>query len=427
MDGIAPRVAPGVAEGQEYGLGGAWGDAGKPTAGKSWRSFDRGRVCGDGPCSRTTVREAAQSYAVGPPYVIHARDAVPLARAWLRAVPDVHAQYPYLLAEMYAYSMAAANLSLPHAQVHHLMVSNAQAGGEGWDWVDSVPREQIRGGAADSTPPLATRFDASLPFSNDVHPPGPARPPWCTSASGTRRAARSSANPCRTTPSRAMEASSPSTPARRPPRPSVPGAGKPSARVAVLCNVAAAASGAARLQATVLPEARPRDVERARTMPAQWRSGLVIYARWPLVAVTQRHRGRAHQFPPSSSTSFDSTAPVSPVPLTPLGRTRPAPAPRTSATCSSSSLKVDGFGGGGARETPAQSPGLRAGRGLRPDEAAGRGGAGAAARCGTGGGAERCGAGGGARRGTGGGGAAARAPSGGAAGRPAWAGSAAWA
>ena len=85
-------------------------------------------------------------------------------------------------------------------------------------------------------------------------------------------------------------------------------------------------------------------------------------------------------------------------------------------TCSSSSLKVDGFGGGGARETPAQSPGLRGGRGLRPDEAAGRGGAGAAARCGTGGGAERCGAGGGARRGTGGGGAAARAPSGGAAG-----------
>ena len=89
LDGIAERVAPGVAEGQEYGLGGAWGDAGKPTAGKSWRSFDRGRVCGDGPCSRTTVREAAQSYAVGPPYVIHARDAVPLAKAWLRHEPKI--------------------------------------------------------------------------------------------------------------------------------------------------------------------------------------------------------------------------------------------------------------------------------------------------------------------------------------------------
>ena len=74
--------------------------------------------------------------------MIHARDAVPLAKAWLRAVPDVHAQYPYLLAEMYGYSMAAANLSLPHAQVHHLMVSNVGAGGEGWPFVDRLPPER---------------------------------------------------------------------------------------------------------------------------------------------------------------------------------------------------------------------------------------------------------------------------------------------
>ena len=176
LDGLAARVAPDVAVGQEYGLGGAWGDAGKPTAGKSWRGFDRARVCGDGPCARTTAREAGQHYAVGPPYVIHARDAVPLARAWLQAVPDVHTQYPYLLAEMYAYSMVAANLTLPHAQVHHLMISNVQAGGEGWDWIDDVPREQICGGAGDGLPPLATRFDASRPFSNNDHPAGPATP-----------------------------------------------------------------------------------------------------------------------------------------------------------------------------------------------------------------------------------------------------------
>ena len=54
--------------------------------------------------------------------------------------PVVHAQYPYLLAEMYAYSMAAANLSVPHAQVHHLMVSNVEAGGEGCE-------ARLRGGA----------------------------------------------------------------------------------------------------------------------------------------------------------------------------------------------------------------------------------------------------------------------------------------
>jgi hypothetical protein len=40
---------------------------------------------------------------------------------------------------MYAYSMAAAHERLPHLQVDHYMVSNAEAGGEGWEWVDSLP------------------------------------------------------------------------------------------------------------------------------------------------------------------------------------------------------------------------------------------------------------------------------------------------
>ncbi|KAH8056762.1 hypothetical protein JL721_9880 [Aureococcus anophagefferens] len=139
LAGLAPVVAPGRPVAQEYGIGGAWGDAGKPDARPSWRAFDRARVCGaDGACTRTTERDAAARYSVGPPYLVHSRDATALAKAWLDAVPAVHAQYPYLLAEMYAYSMAAANLSLPHGQVHHLMVSNTGAGGEGWNWVDGA-------------------------------------------------------------------------------------------------------------------------------------------------------------------------------------------------------------------------------------------------------------------------------------------------
>ena len=61
LDGIAPRVAPGVAVGQEYGLGGAWGDAGKPTAGKSWRSFDRARV---ETCADITFQAAWRFHAI---------------------------------------------------------------------------------------------------------------------------------------------------------------------------------------------------------------------------------------------------------------------------------------------------------------------------------------------------------------------------
>jgi hypothetical protein len=53
----------------------------------------------------------------------------------------VYEDYPYLLAEMYAYSMASAHERLPHLQLDHYMVSNVEAGGEGWDWVDKL--EQV--------------------------------------------------------------------------------------------------------------------------------------------------------------------------------------------------------------------------------------------------------------------------------------------
>ena len=65
-------------------------------------------------------------------------------------MPGVHSQYPHLLAEMYAYSMAAANLSLPHAQLHNYMVSNTGVDmGEGWEWVDG---SDMCEGAGLSTP-----------------------------------------------------------------------------------------------------------------------------------------------------------------------------------------------------------------------------------------------------------------------------------
>jgi hypothetical protein len=48
----------------------------------------------------------------------------------------VYERYPELLAEMYAYSMAAAHEELPHFTAHHWMVSNTFANDEGWPWID---------------------------------------------------------------------------------------------------------------------------------------------------------------------------------------------------------------------------------------------------------------------------------------------------
>ena len=170
-------VSQGYPVAQEYGLGGAWAKSGKPDARPSWRTFSRARVCGDaGKCTKTTPTEADQHYSVGPPYLIQATDARHLSKAWLEAVPEVHAQYPHLLAEMYAYAMAAANLSLPHAQLHNLMVSNVGAGGEAWDWIDTMAPTDVCEGATLSEPPLNTRAQGRGSFSNDEHPPGPAVP-----------------------------------------------------------------------------------------------------------------------------------------------------------------------------------------------------------------------------------------------------------
>ena len=51
----------------------------------------------------------------------------------------VYENYPYLLAEMYAFSMAAAHENLPHLQIDNHMVSAVDAPGEGWPHVDALP------------------------------------------------------------------------------------------------------------------------------------------------------------------------------------------------------------------------------------------------------------------------------------------------
>lgn len=56
----------------------------------------------------------------------------------------MYAKYPSLLAEMYAYSMAAAHVELPHFTLHNLMVSNVHAGDEGWQWVDVLGDDVCR-------------------------------------------------------------------------------------------------------------------------------------------------------------------------------------------------------------------------------------------------------------------------------------------
>lgn len=118
---------------QQYGLGAPW-------VNDNHAKFNRTFICGENsPCRRVPSQNAGgKAYAVGPPYILEVSDLHRLTRTWCEFVPRVYVKYPYLLAEMYGYSMAAAHEELPHLTVDHHMVSEIDAYGEGWKWVDDL-------------------------------------------------------------------------------------------------------------------------------------------------------------------------------------------------------------------------------------------------------------------------------------------------
>jgi len=102
-------VAPGRPAGANYGLG------------DQWLGFNLTSICGPtSRCVTTTKEEVYRHYSAGPPYVIHAHDVPTLSSRWSELVPPTYDQYPLLYAEMFAYSMAAADLDLPHTLVNDL-------------------------------------------------------------------------------------------------------------------------------------------------------------------------------------------------------------------------------------------------------------------------------------------------------------------
>lgn len=115
---IPAHVGKGHPAAQLYGLGAPWAD-------DHHRHFNRTEACGAGsPCLKVVPRYGERHYSVGPPYLVEKDDLVRLTDTWVRMVPLVYGRYPELLAEMYAYSMAAAHENLPHlTMTHHVRPS----------------------------------------------------------------------------------------------------------------------------------------------------------------------------------------------------------------------------------------------------------------------------------------------------------------
>jgi hypothetical protein len=62
---------------------------------------------------------------------------------------------------MYAYSIAAAHLELPHVSLDNYMTSNARAGGEAWPFIDEIDFKDVCAQDLSTT-------DRKLPVSDGI-------------------------------------------------------------------------------------------------------------------------------------------------------------------------------------------------------------------------------------------------------------------
>lgn len=152
---VIKEIALGKPVAQMYGLGAPWTN-------DYHKKFNRTKICGVGsPCLKSDMDFGEAHFAVGPPYIMVKQDLVRLTKTWTEFVPRVFEGYPYLLAEMYAYSMAAAHENLPHFQMYNYMVSAIDASEEGWEFIETLDDVCV--------PPVDGVFFPEKPQPNLLH------------------------------------------------------------------------------------------------------------------------------------------------------------------------------------------------------------------------------------------------------------------
>ena len=91
--------------------------------------------------------KSAKRFAAGPPYIATAKDMYRIVTYWANFVPLVYESFPNLLAEMYAYSLAAMHVHRRPFTALGFMVSitNQYHVKEGWYWIEEQqPSPSIR-------------------------------------------------------------------------------------------------------------------------------------------------------------------------------------------------------------------------------------------------------------------------------------------
>jgi len=113
-----------------------------------------------------TDREIVKNYAAGPPYIAVASDMYKIVKTWAAVVVPVLEFTHDHLSEMFAYSIGAAHVELPHQLAYSFMVSSTTVDkNEGWNPIDkAAPEDVCRYVRSDaSKDPEAAAWAASLP------------------------------------------------------------------------------------------------------------------------------------------------------------------------------------------------------------------------------------------------------------------------
>lgn len=90
------------------------------------------------PVRTWTRQQIIRHYAAGPPYMATGRDMDRIVHTWRDIAVPVYKQTEDHLSEMFAYSVAAGHLDLPHQLSNSFMVSNVDIGDEGWKWINDM-------------------------------------------------------------------------------------------------------------------------------------------------------------------------------------------------------------------------------------------------------------------------------------------------
>ena len=134
------KVVHGIPIAQAYGFGSGWLTSLKGNL---------SHVVGPhSPALNVSLKDANNYYPAGPPYLGTGKNMYDIATHWVKFLPRVHTIFPKFMAEMHAYSIAAAHLQLPHQLAKGFMLSDVTAHHqEAFGFLDNVTRQDACGGA----------------------------------------------------------------------------------------------------------------------------------------------------------------------------------------------------------------------------------------------------------------------------------------